>query len=121
MGDTVYGMWGAALPQTLNLRPTYLGIWEIMRDAINNGFLFLDMGRSPADANASKFKGQWGGESQPIYQTVVMSNEQSRSSSITGQVQSDERIQLFMQIWPRLPLSVTRFLGPKLRWHIPFA
>lgn len=121
MGDTVYGMWGAALPQTLKLRPTYLAIWEIMRDAVNNGFVFLDMGRSPAEANASKFKGQWGGESQPIYQTVVMSNELGRSNSITGQVQSDERIQLFMQIWPRLPLSLTRFLGPKLRWHIPFA
>lgn len=121
MGDTVYGMWGASLPQALKLRAAYLAIWEIMRDAIHHGFLFLDMGRSPAEANASKFKGQWGGESSPVYQSVIMCNEHERSSSVTGQVQSDERAQLFMQIWPRLPLSLTRFLGPKLRWHIPFA
>ncbi len=121
MGDTVYGMWGAALPATLKLRPAYLALWEIMRDAVNHGFTHLDMGRSPADANASKFKGQWGGKSSPVYQTIIMSNENEHSNSMTSQVQSDERFQLFMQIWPRLPLSVTRYLGPKLRWHIPFA
>ena len=66
MNDTVYGMWGAALPATLKLRPAYLAIWEIMADAIKHGFTHLDMGRSPADANASKFKGQWGGQSNPL-------------------------------------------------------
>jgi FemAB-related protein (PEP-CTERM system-associated) len=121
MGDTVYGMWGAALSATLKLRPAYLALWEIMRDAVNNGFTYLDMGRSPAEANASKFKGQWGGKSNPVYQTIIMSNENEHSNSMTSQVQSDERFQLFMQIWPRLPLSLTRYLGPKLRWHIPFA
>ncbi len=121
MGSTVYGMWGAALPATLNLRPAYLALWEIMRDAVNNGFTHLDMGRSPAEANVSKFKGQWGGQSSPVYQTVIMNNEQKQSNSVTSQVQSDDRFQVFMQIWPRLPLSLTRYLGPKLRWHIPFA
>ena len=48
MNNTVYGMWGAALPETLPLRPAYLALWEIMRDAVENGFEFLDMGRSPA-------------------------------------------------------------------------
>ncbi len=121
MNNTVYGMWGAALPATLKLRPAYLAIWEIMADAIRHGFTHLDMGRSPADANASKFKGQWGGQSNPIYQTIIMNEENEHSHSITNQVQSDGRLQLFMQIWPRLPLAMTRFLGPKLRWHIPFA
>jgi FemAB-related protein (PEP-CTERM system-associated) len=121
MGNTVYGMWGAALSATRKLRPAYLALWEIMRDAVNNGFTNLDMGRSPAEANASKFKGQWGGNSSPVYQTIILSNENEQSNSMTSQVQSDERFQLFMQIWPRLPLSLTRFLGPKLRWHIPFA
>ena len=121
MGSTVYGLWGAALSATLKLRPAYLALWGIMQDAVKNGFDYLDMGRSPAETNASKFKGQWGGKSSPIYQTIIMSNEQMHSNSVTSQVQSDERFQLFMQIWPRLPLSLTRYLGPKLRWHIPFA
>jgi len=121
MNDTIYGMWGAALPETLKLRPAYLALWEIMREAIHSGFSYLDMGRSPAESNASKFKGQWGGTARPIYQTIINGSEQKPVRSVTSQVQSNEQFQLFMKIWPRLPLSFTRRLGPKLRWHIPFA
>lgn len=121
MNKTVYGMWGAALPETQNLRPAYLALWEIMREANHSGFSYLDMGRSPAGSNASKFKGQWGGISHPVYQTIINANQQKPAQSVTNQVQSNDQFQLFMRIWPKLPLSFTRRLGPKLRWHIPFA
>ena len=121
MGDTMVGMWGAALPQTLKLRSAYLALWEIMSDAIEQEFSYLDMGRSPAGSNASKFKGQWGGESAPIYQLTQRENGQAGENNVTNQVKSDQRYQLFMQLWPRLPLSVSKQLGPRLRWHIPFA
>ena len=121
MNRTIYGMWGAALSETLSLRPAYIALWEIMREAIQSGFSYLDMGRSPAESNASKFKGQWGGTSYPIYQTIINGKEHKQAHSVTSQVQSNEKFQLFMKVWPRLPLSVTRRLGPKLRWHIPFA
>ena len=121
MDDTVYGMWGAALAETLSLRPAYLALWEIMSDAIANGFSFLDMGRSPAGSNASKFKGQWGGVSAPVYQLTMRENARSPHNAVANQVQSDQRFQLFRQLWPKVPFSVACNLGPKLRWHIPFA
>jgi FemAB-related protein (PEP-CTERM system-associated) len=121
MGDTMYGMWGAALPESLKLRSAYLALWEIMSDAIANGFSYLDMGRSPVGSNASKFKGQWGGDSAPIYQLTHRENGQSDDNNVINQVKSDQRYQLFMQLWPKLPLSVSKRLGPKFRWHIPFA
>lgn len=121
MNDTIYGMWGAALPETLKLRPAYLALWEIMRDGIENEFTSLDMGRSPAESNASKFKGQWGGISHPIYQTIINGKGKSSVPSLTSQVQSNEQFQLFMKVWPRLPYGLTSRLGPRLRWHIPFA
>lgn len=121
MSDTIYGMWGAALPETLSLRPAYLALWEIMADGIAHGYSFLDMGRSPAGSNASKFKGQWGGTEAPIYQLTMHDGNQSAPTNVTDQVQSDQRFQLFMQVWPRLPLTVTNYMGPMLRRHIPFA
>jgi FemAB-related protein (PEP-CTERM system-associated) len=121
MGDTMYGMWGAGLPEELKLRPAYLALWEIMSDAISNDFAFLDMGRSPAESSASDFKGQWGGTSAPVYQLTNRENGNYGDNSVTNQVQSDQKFQLFMQLWPKLPLSVTRRLGPKLRRHVPFA
>ncbi len=121
MGDTMVGMWGAALPQFLKLRSAYLALWEIMSDAINQGFTYLDMGRSPAGSNASRFKGQWGGESAPVYQLTWRENGQNGAANVTNQVKSDQRFQLFTQVWPKLPHSLTTRLGPRLRWHIPFA
>lgn len=121
MNDTVYGMWGAALPETLNLRPAYLALWEIMRDGVAHRYTCLDMGRSPAGSNASRFKGQWGGTEEPIYQLTMHDGNQPTPTNVTDQVQSDQRFQLFMQVWPRLPLAVTNFVGPMLRRHVPFA
>lgn len=121
MGETVYGMWGAALPDTLSLRPVYLAIWEMLADAIEQGFAYLDMGRSPAASNASKFKGQWGGVSRPVYQQIWQPGSAEAGQSVTHQLQSDGKFHLFTQLWPRLPLGWSRRLGPWLRWHVPFA
>ena len=121
MGGTVYGMWGAALHKYLSLRPAYLAIWEIMADAIAQGHTTLDMGRSPADSNASKFKGQWGGTAQPIYQQVFNERHTENTASIVNQVGSDSKYTLFMRLWPKLPLNITRTVGPRIRWHVPFA
>ncbi len=120
MNQTVYGMWGAALHETINLRPAYLALWEIMADAIRHGFTTLDMGRSPANSNASKFKGQWGGRAFPVYQQIMRIGA-AKDESITHQLQTDGKMQWFMRMWPRLPLSMTRTIGPRLRWHVPFA
>jgi len=121
MGNIVYGIWGATLREYLSQRPAYLAYWEILRDACENGFHFLDMGRSPTDSNASKYKGQWGGVSRPVYQQVASVGNSHCINSITDRVQSDGKLQLIMRLWPRLPLPVVRYLGPKLRHHVPFA
>lgn len=120
LGQVMYGMWGAALPEFLSLRPVYLAFWEIMSHAATRGFHCLDMGRSPAGSNASKFKGQWGGVCRPIYQQVAILNGQA-SANVSQRLQSDGRMQWLRRIWPKIPLPLTRYLGPKLRRHVPFA
>lgn len=122
MGNTVYGVWGATLRQYLKLRPVYLAYWEILSYASTNGYAFVDMGRSPADSEASKYKGQWGGIARPIYQQVIGTRGDANSNaSNANRTQSDARFQLVMRLWPKLPLPVVRYLGPKLRHHVPFA
>jgi hypothetical protein len=120
MGNTVYGVWGATLRQYLKLRPVYLAYWEILSDTSTNGYAFVDMGRSPADSEASKYKGQWGGVARPIFQQVIRGDANSNASN-ADRTQSDARFRLVMRLWPKLPLPVVRYLGPKLRHHVPFA
>ncbi len=121
MGKTMYGMWGATLHDYLKLRPVYLAYWEIIRYASANGYHYLDMGRSPTDSEASKYKGQWGGVASPIYQQVAHTGNGRTGDSIADQIRSEGKFQLLMRLWPRLPLPVAQYLGPKLRRHVPFA
>ncbi len=125
---TMAGVWGAALHEFLELRPVYLAYWETLAHAVERGFAAVDMGRSPAGSNASKFKGQWNGVSCPVYQqtaSLVPGAEADGSgaaiSSVTSRVQSDAKFQTFRQIWPRLPYAVVQRVGPLLRRHVPFA
>lgn len=120
MGHTIYGMWGGTPRQYLKLRPVYLAYWEIIQDAIQQGFHCVDMGRSPAGSNASKFKGQWGGVSHPIYQQGIVFG-QDHSSYRGNEFRQGLLFQLVTSLWPKLPLSIARYLGPKLRRHVPFA
>jgi len=121
MRDTAYGMWGATLRQYLELRPVYLAYWEILCDAAMHSYHFLDMGRSPAGSTASEFKGQWGGLVRPIYQQVANLRGSHPTAGLAHRVQTDSKFRLVRQIWPKLPLPIARYLGPKLRYHVPFA
>lgn len=120
LGDTNYGVWGGALHQYLDLRPVYLAYWTTMADTIARGMAYLDMGRSPAGTNASKYKGQWATFSKPVYQQT-WSPSGTKSVGVAAQAQSDGRFQLVRDVWPKLPLPVADTVGPWLRRHVPFA
>ena len=120
MGNTVYGIWGATLHKYLKLGATYLAYWEILHHTAINGYRFWDLGRSPAGSGPSKFKGQWGGVSSPIYQQVAGVGNYQPTDSIAGRVQTENKFQRFMQVWSKLPFPVVQFLGPRLRRHVPF-
>ncbi len=121
MGNSVYGAWGAALHEFFKLRPVYLAYWSILAEGIERGFDYLDMGRAPLESSASKFKGQWNGESVPVYQQTLSIDGSQKASSAATQAQEDSKFQMVRQYWPKLPYSVAVRLGPKLRRHIPFA
>lgn len=121
LGKTMYGVWGASLREYLELRPAYLAHWEIIRDASLNGYYALDMGRSPTGSSAAHYKRQWGGVSRPIYQQVAGIGQARSAESIVNRVQTDSKVQFMMRLWPKLPLPIVQYVGPKLRRHVPFA
>lgn len=120
LGETNYGVWGGALHEYLELRPVYLAYWTTIADTIAQKMAYLDMGRSPAGTNASKYKGQWATFSKPIYQQT-WNPSGSGDAGVAVQAQSDSRFQLVRTYWPKLPLPVAEAVGPWLRRHVPFA
>lgn len=123
LADRTYGVWGAALREQLGLRPSHLAIWELLRHAIERDHTTFCMGRSAIGSPASKFKQQWGGTAYPISQQSVHFAHKRRNVEhtvpISQRVQS-RPFQLFRAGWERLPLPVTRTVGSRIRYYIPF-
>ncbi|MFQ5854510.1 MAG: GNAT family N-acetyltransferase [Anaerolineae bacterium] len=119
LGDTVWGLWGGALHESLPLRPNHLLVWGCLCYAAEHGFPRLNFGRSRIGSGQHKFKRQWGGTAHPLYQHFSLLQRESIPGVLDGASPSRAR-RLFVGAWRRLPLPFACWLGPKLRQHIPF-
>jgi FemAB-related protein (PEP-CTERM system-associated) len=111
--DRVMPYYGAALPSAFALAANDFMYWEVMREACLAGYRQFDFGRSRAGSGAYDFKRHWGFEPQPLaYQYLLR-----RGSRMPNVSPSNPKLQVLIRGWKRLPLSVTRQIGPPLtRW-----
>lgn len=88
--------------------------WHLLKRAVERGQKTFDFGRSTLDSNTFKFKKQWGAEPQPsVWQYYV------RRGSI-GQLRPDNaKFSLAIRTWQRLPVWLTRLIGPSIVRGIP--
>jgi hypothetical protein len=82
--------------------------WELMRHARERGVGHFDFGRSKKGTGAYEFKCHWGFEPQPLRYRVYVPG----GGVVADRTASSSNIQLLRQVWRRLPLSVTKLLGP---------
>jgi FemAB-related protein (PEP-CTERM system-associated) len=113
--------WGVTeVPSASSLKeynPTNVNMlmyWHLLQRAIERGQQVFDFGRSTTDGNTFKFKKQWGAEPEAaIWQYRILQGE-------VGEMRPDSpRFQRAIKIWQKLPLSITRFLGPRIVRGIP--
>jgi lipid II:glycine glycyltransferase (peptidoglycan interpeptide bridge formation enzyme) len=86
----------------------------MMEYAIANGYSTFDFGRSTKDEGTYRFKEQWGALPEPLlwYYRYRL----KKPAFQTGDGKNKKR---FIAVWQKLPLGVTRVLGPILRRQIP--
>ena len=107
--DTVLVPWASSLRQWRSRNPSNLLYWEVIRSACEKGLRWLDFGRSSPGGGTYRFKMQWGGRGRALPWQV----EPSQSASL---VDSDNpRYRWMIQAWQRLPVPVTRVIGPVIR------
>jgi FemAB-related protein (PEP-CTERM system-associated) len=114
--DTVEGMWAGSLSHIYpKLRINYLLYWEMIKDACQNAYSYFHLGRSTKDSGAQKFKEKWLAEPKQLYWEYYLN-----SSKKLPQLNVDNpNYQLPIKIWRRLPLNVTRMIGPVLASGLP--
>jgi FemAB-related protein (PEP-CTERM system-associated) len=113
--------WGVTeVPSASSLRShnhtcaNMLMYWHLLKRAVERGQDVFDFGRSPQDGPTQKFKKQWGASPGPSeWQFYV------RRGDLGGMRKESSRYSRAIRIWQRLPISVTRLIGPAIVRGIP--
>jgi FemAB-related protein (PEP-CTERM system-associated) len=94
--------------------PNMLMYRHLLDRAVDRGQAVFDFGRSTRDGNTYRFKKQWGAEPHPAAWQYYL-----RTAAL-GEMRPDHpRYKRVIRLWQRLPLPVTRYLGPRIVRGIP--
>ena len=107
--------WASSIRKHNRLSPNMLLYWSCLKFACENGFTEFDFGRSTVGESTYKFKEQWGATPSPMVWSYWVKDE-GNMPDITPR---NRKYHLAIGIWKRLPLSVTRTLGPRIIRNIP--
>ena len=88
--------------------------WHLLERAVARGQDVFDFGRSTKDSGPYRFKKQWGAApARAEWQYYLRSGQ-------VGVGRSDNpRYQRLIRLWQRLPVSLTRLIGPAIVRGIP--
>ena len=107
--------WASSNKDYKNLCPNNLLYWEAISFAIRQGFRIFDFGRSTPGEGTFRFKEQWGAEPHPLYWQYAL-----KDGGFLPEVSPhNPKYDLAIKVWQRLPLWLTRILGPSIVRNIP--
>jgi predicted N-acyltransferase len=111
--DTIAVPWVSSLREYFNLYPNNILYWEAIRWAIGRGLRTFDFGRSTRDSGTYEFKLRWGAVPTPLnWQFLPV------RGTVPAPVAEDNKFGLAVEVWKRIPVGVTRVIGPVLRKNI---
>jgi FemAB-related protein (PEP-CTERM system-associated) len=112
--DRLVVPWATCLQDYFPLCPNMLLYWETIRTACLEGYRRFEFGRSTRHSGTYRFKVQWGAREEPLFwYTIPIAPRRDQPLSDNGQ-----RKVLLAKAWQRLPLVVTRHLGPRIRKYL---
>ena len=89
--------------------------WKLLERAVERGQAVFDFGRSTVDGNTYRFKKQWGAKPAPaVWQYYRRGGEGGGDPR-----PENPRYQRLIRIWQRLPVGLTRWIGPAIVRGIP--
>jgi len=88
--------------------------WHLLSRSIERGQRVFDFGRSSEDSGTFRFKKQWGSEAQPAVWQYYL-----REGAATDMRPEGGRYGLMIKAWQKLPVWVTKIIGPSIVRGIP--
>jgi FemAB-related protein (PEP-CTERM system-associated) len=113
--DTVMPYYGGAYPEFYSAGVNNFMYWEIMRSASHRGFTRFDFGRSKRSTGSYLFKRGWAMIEHPLpYKFHLV-----RASRMPNLNPTNPRYRPVIEAWKRLPLGVTKLIGPMIVKYLP--
>ncbi|BBO90104.1 FemAB family XrtA/PEP-CTERM system-associated protein [Desulfosarcina ovata] len=107
--DRLHNPWASSLRSHRRLGANMLLYWAMLAHACDTGLTTFDFGRSSPGAGTFRFKRQWGAEPSPLYWYYL---------TLEGKPVDPLAERLSFSAWKRLPVGISRLLGPPVRRHI---
>jgi FemAB-related protein (PEP-CTERM system-associated) len=90
--------------------PNYLLYWTMIETSSNKGCRWFDMGRSRADSPQLQFKSNWNPREIPLTYNYFL----RKLNDVPDLDPRNAKFRLQIALWRKLPLFVTKTVGPRL-------
>ncbi len=107
--------WASSLRRLNRFSPNMLLYWNALRYACEQGCRTFDFGRSTPGEGTYRFKEQWGAKPVPLYWHYWLRN----GEPLPELNPKNPRYRLAIKIWKRLPVVITRLIGPAVVKNLP--
>ncbi|VAW53745.1 FIG070318: hypothetical protein [hydrothermal vent metagenome] len=113
--DSLEIPWASTIRSVNHLSMNMLLYWEILKFAIEKNYQYFDFGRSSKNAGTYKFKQQWGAQAKPSYWHYWL----AEGVELPSLNPKNPKYALVINIWKKLPIFVTKWLGPHIVKNLP--
>jgi FemAB-related protein (PEP-CTERM system-associated) len=107
--------WASSLRRFNPLCANVLLYWEMLKFGIEGGFRSFDFGRSTPNEGTFLFKQQWGAVPQQLYWEYWLADR----VVLPDRGPKNARFSAAIALWQRMPVAVTRAIGPSIAARIP--
>jgi FemAB-related protein (PEP-CTERM system-associated) len=113
--DQVLPYYGASDPAYNEYAPNNYMYFELMRWAGQNGYTWFDFGRSKKESGSFEFKAHWGMEERDLPYEILL----VKRKALPDFTPKNPKFQKAIKFWQKMPLPLTRAIGPLLIRLVP--
>lgn len=107
--------WASSLRCYNHFSPNMLLYWSSLKFACESGYRVFDFGRSTPGEGTYRFKEQWGAKPIQLYWHYWLRN----GGQLPELNPKNPKYQLAIKIWKKLPIVLTKFIGPRIVKNLP--
>ncbi len=112
--NMLHNPWASSLREYSKLSPNMLLYWTMLQYACESGYSHFDFGRSSVDESTYKFKEQWGAKPQSLFWYYVCWG----GKPLDTDASEKSKFGLAVRVWQKIPVFITKLVGPPVRKHI---